>query len=188
MENGDPHILVNISSSFKISNILQECRGCRVTWDLREEHCCLLLSHCVFLLWFPPMKITTSCWVFPKRPVLVKFGRLSKSLLSRCIRIKTQWVASLLRGIKTPVCHLLLLQLTVSLCRFRIMKQPMTSSWRSIGPMRCWRMKTWGRNMTSMERRGCKTNSREEDMKAGTITDMILVIYLISPSHSVWIL
>lgn len=27
-----------------------------------------------------------------------------------------------------------------------------------------------------MERRACKMNSKEDDMKAGTITDMILVI------------
>lgn len=93
----------------KISNnSLQQWRGYRITWDLREERCCLLLSQCGFLLRYPPMKITTSCWVLLKRPVPVKFDRLSKGSLSQCIRIKTQWVASLLRAIETRVCHLLL--------------------------------------------------------------------------------
>lgn len=72
-------------------------------------------------------------------------------------------------------------------CLFRMMKRPMTGSWRSIVPMRCWRTRTWGRNTTSMERRACKMNNREEDMKAGTITDMILVIQF-SALCSVWML
>ncbi len=109
---------------------------------------------------------------------------VSREASTRDVRQAFKKLALTMHPDKNPVSSFLIIMCLPSLvtlwercdCLLRMMQRPTRSSWRSIGPTRCWRMRTWGRNTTSMERKACKMSSREDDMKAGTITDMILVI------------